>query len=93
MGGAALGAPRKPAKEGDAGGSGPTGKEPDAGWRRAPPQPEGLSAKGSHAASAGLNGVPAPPCAHFLAWNPFAINAASADYLDALLEPTRKPLN
>jgi hypothetical protein len=43
-----------------------------------------LSAKGSHAASAGLNGDPAPPCAPFLAWKPFALNAASADYLDAL---------
>ena len=30
------------------------------------PQPEGLMAKGSHAASAGLNGEPAPPCARFL---------------------------
>jgi hypothetical protein len=42
-------------------------------------------AKGSHAASAVLNGVPAPPCAHFLAWKPFAINAAPIDYLDTLL--------
>ena len=41
-------------------------------------------AKGSHAASPGLNGVPAPPCAHFLAWKPFAINAAPIDYLDTL---------
>ena len=42
-------------------------------------------AKGSHAASPGLKGEPAPPCAHFLAWKPFAINAAPIDYLDALL--------
>jgi hypothetical protein len=62
-------------------------EEPDAASRRLPPQPEGLMAKGSHAASPGLNGEPAPPCAHFLAWKPFAINAAPIDYLDTLLEP------
>jgi hypothetical protein len=44
-----------------------------------------LMAKASHAASAGLNGVPAPPCAPFLAWKPFAVNAAPIDGLDALL--------
>jgi len=42
-------------------------KEPDAASRRLPPQPEGLMAKGLHAASPGLNGEPAPPCARFLA--------------------------
>src|SRR5664279_6430461 len=61
-------------------------KEPDAASRRLPPQPEGLMAKGSHAASPGLNGEPAPPCARFLAWKPFAINAAPIDYLDGLLD-------
>jgi hypothetical protein len=40
---------------------------PDAAYRRLPPQPEGLMAKGLHAASPGLNGEPAPPCARFLA--------------------------
>ena len=42
-------------------------------------------AKGSQVASLGLNGEPTPPCARFLTWKPFAINAASIDYLDTLL--------
>ena len=44
-------------------------------------------AKGSPAASPGLNGEPAPPRARFLAWKPFAVNAAPIDYLDTLLVP------
>ena len=54
-------------KEGDEGLGGSKDEEPDAAYRRLPPQPEGLMAKGSHAASPGLNGEPAPPCARFLA--------------------------
>ncbi|WLT33204.1 hypothetical protein [Geothrix sp. PMB-07] len=46
---------------------GPKVEELDAASRRLPPLPEGLLAKGIHAASPGLNGEPAPPCAHFLA--------------------------
>jgi len=42
-------------------------EEPDAASRRLPHQPEGLMAKGIHAASPGLNGEPTPPCARFLA--------------------------
>src|ERR1035438_1663057 len=72
-------------KEGDDGLGGSKDEEPDAASRRLPPQPEGLMAKGSHAASAGLNGEPAPPCARLLAWKPFAFNAAPIDYLDTLL--------
>ena len=60
-------------------------EELDAASRRLPPQPEGLMAKGSQVASLGLNGEPTPPCARFLTWKPFAINAASIDYLDTLL--------
>ena len=86
MGGGCAGAPAEGGKEGDEGLGGSKDEEPDAASRRLPPQPEGLMAKGSHAASPGLNGEPAPPCAHFLAWKPFAINAAPIDYLDALLE-------
>ncbi len=66
MGGAALGAPGKQIKEGEEGGSGTTTDEPDEELRGPPPQPEGLSAKGFHTASARLDDVPASPCALFL---------------------------
>ena len=85
MGGGCTGAPAEGGKEGDEGLGGSKDEEPDAASRWLPPQPEGLMAKGPHAASPGLNGEPAPPCARFLAWNPFAINAAPIDYLDTLL--------
>ena len=111
MGGGCTGAPAEGGKEGDEGLGGSKDEAPDTASRRLPPQPEGLMAKGSHAASAVLarasgprglapaigcadaalfaarmvNGEPAPPCAHFLAWKPFAINAAPIDYLESLL--------
>ena len=113
MGWGGTGAPAEGGQEGDEGllgigfadtrdvlnSGGSKDEEPDAASRQLPPQPEGLLAKGSHAASAGLNGEPAPPCAHFLlgiargdtrdkltpAWKPFAINAAPIHYLDTLL--------
>ena len=72
-------------KEGGEGLGGSKDEKPDAASRRLPPQPGGLMAKGSHATSADLNGEPAPPCAHFLAWKPFAVNAAPIDYFDTLL--------
>jgi len=84
MGGGGTGAPAEGGQEGDEGLGGSKGEEPDAASRWLPPQPGGLMAKSSHAASPGLNGEPAPPCARFLAWKPFAINAAPIDYLDAL---------
>ena len=101
MGGGCTGAPAEGGKKGDEGLGGSKDEEPDAASRRLPPQPAGLMAKGSHAASPGLNGEPAPPCARFLlgiacsdtrdeltyAWKPFAINAAPIDYLDTLLVP------
>ena len=87
MRGGCTGAPAEGGKEGDEGLGGSKDEEPDAASRRLPPQPEGLMAKGSHSASPGLNGEPAPPCAHFLAWKPFAINAAPTHYLDTLLDP------
>ena len=89
MGGGCAGAPAEEGKEGDEGHGGSKVEEPDAASRRLPPQPFGLTVKGSHAASAGLNGVPAPPCAHFLAWKPFAVNAAPIDGWDALLAAAR----
>jgi len=81
MGGGCTGAPGEGGKEGDEGPlgidfvdtrdemkhGGSKDEEPDAASRRLPPQPEGLMAKGFHAASPGLNGEPAPPCARFLA--------------------------
>jgi hypothetical protein len=85
MGGGCAGVPAEGGKESDEGLGGSKDEELDAASRRLPPQPEGLMAKASHAASAGLNGVPAPPCAPFLAWKPFAVNAAPIDGLDALL--------
>lgn len=87
MGGGCAGAPAEGGQEGDAGLGGPKVKEPDAASRELPPQPEGLMAKASHAASAGLNGEPAPPCARILACEPFDINAAPIDYLNTLLDP------
>ncbi len=92
MGGGCAGAPAEGDKEGDEGLGGSKDEEPDAVSRRLSPQPEGLMAKGSHAASPGLNGEPAPPCARFLAWKPFAINAAPIDYLDALLGSVMTPV-
>ena len=85
MGGGCTGAPAEGGKESDEGLGGPKVEELDAASRRLPSLPAGLMAKVSHAASAGLNGVPAPPCAHFLAWKPFAINAAPIDCPDTLL--------
>jgi hypothetical protein len=99
MGGGCTGAPAEGDKEDDEGSlgigfadtrdilnsGGSKDEEPDAVSRRLPPQPEGLTAKGSLAASPGLNGEPAPPCAHFLAWKPFAVNAAPIDGQDTLL--------
>jgi len=73
-------------KEGDAGLGGSKVEEPDAASRRLPPQPEGLMGKGSHTVSGRLNGEPAPPCAPFLVWKPFPINAAPIEYLDRLLD-------
>jgi len=81
MGGGCTGVPAEGGQEGDEGplgigfadtrgvlkSGGSKDEEPDAAYRRLPPQPEGLMAKGSHAASPGLNGEPAPPCARFLA--------------------------
>ena len=101
MGGGCAGAPAEGGKEGDKGPlgiafgdtrdrlrfGGPKVEEPDEASRKLPPQPEGLMAKASHAASAGLNGEPAPPCARFLACEPFDINAAPIDYLNTLLDP------
>src|ERR1035438_8404511 len=87
MGGGCAGAPAEGGKEGDEGLGGPKVEEPDTAYRRLPPQPFGLMSEGSHAASAGLNGVPAPPCARFLAWKPSDINAAPIDCLDTLLLP------
>ena len=86
MSGGCAGAPAEEGKEGDEGLGGPKVEEPDAASRRLPPQPEGLMAKGPHAVSAGLNGEPAPPCAHLRACGPFAVNAAPIDYLDGLLD-------
>ena len=99
MGGGCAGAPAEGGKEGDEGLlgigcadtrdklklGGSKEEEPDVASRRLPPQPEGLMAKGSHVVSGRLNGEPAPPCAPFLTWKPFAINAAPIDYLDTLL--------
>jgi hypothetical protein len=67
MGGGCTRAPAEGGKEGDEGLGGSKVEEPDAAYRRLPPQPEGLMAKGFHATSTGLNGEPAPPCARFLA--------------------------
>ena len=85
MGGGCTGAPAEGGKESDESLGGPKVEELDVASRRLPSKPEGLMAKGSHAASAGLNGVPAPSCAPFLAWKPIAINAAPIDNLDTLL--------
>ena len=85
MGGGYTEAPAEGGKESDEGLGGPKVEELDAASRRLPPLPGGLMAKGIHAASPGWNGEPAPPCARFLAWTPFAINAAPIDYLDRLL--------
>ena len=67
MGGGCTGAPAEGGQEGDEGLGGSKVEEPDTASRRLPHQPEGLMAKGIHAASPGLNGEPAPPCARFLA--------------------------
>ena len=73
---------------------GPKDEELDAAFRGPPPLPEGLMAKGSQTASPGLDGERTPPCARFLAWKPFAINAASIHCSDTLrpsIEPERRP--
>jgi hypothetical protein len=67
MGGGCTGAPAEGGKEGDEGFGSSKDEEPNAAYRRLPRQPEGLMEKGFHAASPGLNGEPAPPCARFLA--------------------------
>ena len=93
MGGGCTEVPAEGGEESDEGFGGPKVEELDAASRRLSPLPEGLRAKGIHAASPGLarvfdprgsapaigfadaalsalrmvNGVPAPPCARFLA--------------------------
>ena len=67
MGGGCTEVPAEGGEESDEGLGGPKVEELDAASRRLPPLPEGLRAKGIHAASSGLNGVPAPPFARFLA--------------------------
>ena len=54
MGGGCTGAPAEGGEEGNEGPGGSKDEEPDAASRRLPPQPEGLRAKGSPAASPGL---------------------------------------
>ena len=63
---AALGAPGKVGKEGDEDGGGPTIKEPDAAYRRPPPQPFGTRPGGRPTASAALNNGSTLSCGRFL---------------------------
>jgi hypothetical protein len=94
-----AGAPAERGKEGDEGplgigfadtrdktiSGGSKDEEPDAASRWLPPQPEGLSAKGSLAVSARSDDEPASPLTRLRAIEPSALNAAPGEYLDGLL--------